>query len=85
MIGMMTVTLRRAGMNWKEDSLAYVLFGQTYTCGDLPLLCPLSPASCAISGGEELPDHMRSTVVMPRREEVEALGVKLSSELKGYH
>eukprot|EP00959_Pyramimonas_sp_CCMP1952_P227109 4748355-Pyramimonas_sp.AAC.1 len=73
MIGMMTVTLRRAGMDWKEDSLAYVLFGQTYTCGDRPLLCPLSPVICAISGDEDLPDHLRSTVVMPRKEEVEVL------------
>eukprot|EP00959_Pyramimonas_sp_CCMP1952_P353201 7399976-Pyramimonas_sp.AAC.1 len=45
----------------------------------------LRSAICAIPGDEELPVHMSSTVVMPRGEEVEVLGVKLSSELKGYH
>ena len=75
MVGMMTVTLRRAGMDLKQDSLEYLIFGVRPNQGPQSLVCELNDTICQMAGDPSLPDSMRQSVVLPRKSDCEILGV----------
>jgi len=85
MVGMMTVTLRRAGMDWKQDSLEYLIFGLRPNQGPQSLVCDVSDMICQMAGDPSLPDSMRQTVVLPRKSDCEILGVKLVADPQDVH
>ena len=84
MVAMMTVTLRRAGMDWKKESLQYAIFGLGEGQGPSELKCPLTQPVCELAGDPGLPKPLRTMVTLPRCQECEILGVKISATPKGY-
>eukprot|EP00959_Pyramimonas_sp_CCMP1952_P413377 8662021-Pyramimonas_sp.AAC.1 len=60
-------SLRRAGMDWKIESLEYLVFGLRQNQGAQPIICELGDDVCMQAGGPSLPYQLRDAVILPRK------------------
>ena len=81
---MLTATLRRAGLDWKPDSLGYLIFGLDMEQGPDRLTCPIDEALCFQCGCSDLPGGGRLAVQLPRQSSTVLLGVKLTCDARDF-
>eukprot|EP00959_Pyramimonas_sp_CCMP1952_P244355 5107893-Pyramimonas_sp.AAC.1 len=66
-VGMLTVALRRAGVDWKIESLECPVFGLKQNQGAPSLTCEHGDDICMQAGEPGLPHQLRGAVILPRK------------------
>eukprot|EP00959_Pyramimonas_sp_CCMP1952_P061440 1283909-Pyramimonas_sp.AAC.1 len=72
-------------MDWKTESLEYLVFGLRENQVPQSLVCELGDDICTRAGDPSLPYQLREAVVLPRKSERDILGVKFVTNPRDFH